>query len=70
MSTREVHQATGMIMAQLGVGAMVAFARLQASAFASGQLLTEVARDVVARLVRFDFDPDIGPDLDVAEPTW
>lgn len=46
MSTREVHQATGTIMAQLGVGAMVAFARLQAFAFASGQLLTEVAHDV------------------------
>jgi hypothetical protein len=49
---------------------MVAFARLQAFAFASGQLLTEVAHDVVARLIRFDFDPDIGPDHHATEPTW
>lgn len=66
MSTREVHQATGMIMAQLGVGAAVAFARLQAFSFASGRLLAEVAHEVVARLLRFDPDPDIGPAL---EPT-
>jgi hypothetical protein len=70
MSTREVHQATGMIMAQLDVGARVAFARLQAFAFASSRLLTEVAHEVVARLLRFDIDPDLDSDIDAAEPTW
>ena len=71
MSTREVHQATGMIMAQLGVDARVAFARLQAFAFGSSRLLTEVAHEVVARLLRFDIDPDLGAaDLGAAEPTW
>lgn len=52
----EVHQATGMIMAQLGVGAQEAFTRLRAHAFAEEQLLREVARDVVARQVRFTRD--------------
>jgi hypothetical protein len=70
MGTREVHQATGMIMAQLDVGARVAFARLQAFAFASGRLLAEVAHEVVDRLLRFDPDPDLGPDLEATEPTW
>lgn len=52
----EVHQATGMVMAQLGIGAQEAFARLRAHAFAEERLLREVARDVVARRVRFTED--------------
>lgn len=70
LGTREVHQATGMIMAQLSVDARSAYSRLQAFAFTSGRLLAEVAHDVVARLLRFDPDPDINLDLDSAEPTW
>lgn len=49
----EVHQATGMISVQLGVSAAVAFARLRAHAFAQERRLRDVARDVVARRLRF-----------------
>ena len=57
LSTREVHQATGMIMAQLGVHAREAYVRLQAFAFANNRLLDDVAHQVVGRLLRFDVDP-------------
>jgi hypothetical protein len=50
----EIHQATGMVVAQLGVGATDAFARLRAYAFAEHRLRGDVARDVVARRLRFD----------------
>jgi hypothetical protein len=49
----EVHQATGMVLAQLGVGAVEALARLRAHAFVEQRLLVDVARDVVARRLRF-----------------
>jgi hypothetical protein len=45
----EVHQATGMISAQLGVSIEDAFVRLRAHAFAERRSLRDVARDVVAR---------------------
>lgn len=51
---RVVHQATGMLIVQLGVGATEAFARLRAHAFASGRPLESVAQDVVARRLTFD----------------
>jgi hypothetical protein len=53
----EVHQATGMILAQLGIPAEDAFVRLRAHAFAARRPLAEVARDVVAR--RLVFTPDM-----------
>ena len=56
-STREVHQATGMVMAQLGLDARSAYVRLQAIAFESGRLLQEVAADVVSRRERLRRDP-------------
>ncbi|MEU5523834.1 GAF and ANTAR domain-containing protein [Streptomyces sp. NPDC047860] len=49
-----VHQAVGMIMAQLGVGADEALARLRGDAFAQGATVLEVALDVVAHRRRFD----------------
>ncbi|MEW1871874.1 MULTISPECIES: GAF and ANTAR domain-containing protein [Streptomyces] len=49
-----VHQAVGMIMAQLGVGADEALARLRADAFAHDRTALEVALDVVAHRRRFD----------------
>ncbi|MFJ8182710.1 GAF and ANTAR domain-containing protein [Streptomyces sp. NPDC096105] len=49
-----VHQAVGMIMAQLGVGADEALARLRGDAFAQGLTVLEAAVDVVARRRRFD----------------
>ncbi|RAK28855.1 ANTAR domain-containing protein [Actinoplanes lutulentus] len=48
-----VHQATGMISAQLDVPIAEAFLRLRAHAFVGGLPLDEVAADVVARRLRF-----------------
>ena len=50
----EVHQATGIVQVQLGVSAEVALVMLRARAFASGRPVAEVARDVVARRLRFN----------------
>jgi AmiR/NasT family two-component response regulator len=52
----EIHQATGMVVAQLGVSPTDAFARLRAHAFSEGVQLGDVARDVVARRLRFTRD--------------
>ena len=49
----EVHQATGMILAQAGVSAEEALAMLRAYAFANERPIDEVACDVVARRIRF-----------------
>lgn len=49
----EVHQATGMVLAQLGISATDALARLRAHAFVEQRLLVDVARDVVSRRLRF-----------------
>jgi len=50
----EVHQATGMISAQLGVSLDEAFVRLRAVSFAENRQLREVAGDVVARRLRLE----------------
>jgi AmiR/NasT family two-component response regulator len=42
-----------MVVAQLGISAADAFARLRAHAFAEQRLLGDVARDVVARRLHF-----------------
>jgi hypothetical protein len=55
-SRAEIHQATGMVVAQLGISVADAFARLRAHAFAEQRLLGDVARDVVARRLRFTKD--------------
>jgi transcriptional regulator with GAF, ATPase, and Fis domain len=55
---REVHQATGMIQAQLGTTATDAFLRLRARAFASGVPVDEVAREIVARRLTFQPAPE------------
>jgi hypothetical protein len=52
-----VHQASGMVAAQLNVSLSEALIRLRAYAFAHDRLVTVVARDVVARLIRFDESP-------------
>jgi len=54
----EVHQATGMIIVQLGVSAAVALVRLRAYAYAHDRPLRDIAADVVARRLRFDRDRD------------
>ena len=54
----EVHQATGIVSVQLGVGLAEALVRLRAHAWAGGRLLAEVAADVVAHRLRLD-DEDL-----------
>jgi hypothetical protein len=56
----EVHQATGMLIAQIGVTAAVALVRLRAYAYAHDERLRDVAASVVARRLRFEHDPEIG----------
>ena len=57
----EVHQATGMIVVQLGVTAAVALSRLRAHAYAHDRRLRDVAADVVARRLRLaDTDAEPG----------
>lgn len=50
----EIYQATGMVMAQLGVDGETALARLRGYAFARDLALEEVAHDVLARRLRFN----------------
>lgn len=52
----EVFQAQGMVAVQLGVPLGDALARLRAYAYACDRRLDDVARDVVARRLRFDGD--------------
>jgi ANTAR domain-containing protein len=49
----EVHQATGMIAIQLGVGVTEALSRLRAHAFAADKPVVDVAREILARQLRF-----------------
>lgn len=49
-----VHQAAGMVSAQLDVTVGQALIRLRAYAFGNDRPLTQVARDVVSRTLRFD----------------
>ncbi|MEW2530847.1 GAF and ANTAR domain-containing protein [Streptomyces sp. NPDC047071] len=56
----EVHQAVGMVMVQLGVGPQYALDLLRARAFAEGRGVSEVAREVVGRRLRFRRDDDNG----------
>lgn len=50
-SRREVHQATGMVAAQLGVDVTDALLVLQAHAFATERTVRDVATDVIARRI-------------------
>jgi hypothetical protein len=58
-SRAEVYQAVGMISVQLGVTLEEALVRLRAHAFAASTPLSDIAGDVVKRLLRFA--PDPGP---------
>lgn len=49
-----VHQASGMVAAQLDVTVGQALVRMRAHAFGNGRPLSRVAEDVVARRLRFD----------------
>ncbi|MET0191534.1 MAG: GAF and ANTAR domain-containing protein [Pseudonocardia sediminis] len=57
-SRTEVHQATGVVLAQLGISAVDALARLRGYAFAHDRPMRDVARDVIDR--RLAFTDDMG----------
>lgn len=52
-SRRLIHQATGMVLAQLGISADDAHLIIQARAFADNRSMHDVAGDVVERRIRF-----------------
>lgn len=52
-SRREVHQATGMVLAQMGITPADALLVLRGHAFASGRPVRDIAADVVARKLDF-----------------
>jgi len=52
----QVHQATGMVMAQLGIGAEDALARLRGAAFGSGRTLLDMADHIVGGRVELSRD--------------
>jgi hypothetical protein len=52
-----VHQAAGMIAVQLGITVADALVQLRARAFSTDRPIVDIARDVVARRLRFA-DPD------------
>ena len=62
-----VHQAAGMVAAQLDVSVAQALIRLRAYAFGNDRPLTEVAADVVARRLRFGDDPGPGTRSDASD---
>jgi hypothetical protein len=49
-----VYQAAGMVSEELGIGVDEALARLRAYAFGNDRLISDVAREVVSRHLRFD----------------
>jgi hypothetical protein len=60
----EIFQAQGMVKVQLGVGLGEAMARLRAHAFAADRPLADVARDIVARRLVLDAQPEGGGSYD------
>jgi hypothetical protein len=50
----ELFQAQGMVMVQLGVSLAEALVRIRAHTYAENRRLNDVARDIVARRLRFD----------------
>lgn len=62
LSRREVHQATGMVLAQLDITSEQAVVLLRAHAFATGRTVRDIATDVVERRLDFSTDyPLTGP---------
>ncbi|MCP9623278.1 ANTAR domain-containing protein [Nocardia otitidiscaviarum] len=67
VSTREIHQATGMVAVQLGVDIADAYSRIVARALTEGRPIEMLAADILTRRIRFDpgdsepgrYDPDV-----------
>jgi len=53
-SRREMHQASGMVAAQLGIAVEDALLVLRGRAYSTNRTVAQVAEDVVARRLRFD----------------
>ncbi|WP_166787916.1 GAF and ANTAR domain-containing protein [Cryobacterium adonitolivorans] len=62
-SRRLIHQATGMVLAQLGTTAEDAHLVIQARAFAENRPMREIAQDVIERRIRFAALTEPGPIL-------
>ncbi len=56
LSRTEVSQATGMLVAQLGLEPAEALVRLRAHAYATGRSATDVARDILDRRLKLEAD--------------
>jgi hypothetical protein len=56
LSRVEVSQATGALVAQLGVEPAEALVRLRAHAYATGRSSTDVARDILERRLTLEAD--------------
>jgi len=56
LSRVEVSQATGMLVAQLGIDPAEALVRLRAHAYATGRTATDVARDILDRRLTLEID--------------
>ena len=52
-SRREVHQATGMVLSQLGISALDARLVIQGHAFAVGRSMQEIAEEIIDRRLNF-----------------
>jgi len=52
-SRREVHQATGMVLSQLGISALDARLVIQGHAFAVGRSMQEIAEEIIDRRLSF-----------------
>ncbi|MFJ9816855.1 GAF and ANTAR domain-containing protein [Streptomyces sp. NPDC101151] len=55
----EVHRAVGMVMVQLDADPEQALDRMRARAFAEGRTISQIARKVLARRLRFRPEPDV-----------
>lgn len=60
-SRRLIHQATGMVLAQMKIQADDAYLLLQARAFAENRPMHDIAQDVVARRIRFTSNSNTEP---------
>jgi hypothetical protein len=56
LSRAEVSQATGMLVAQLGIEPTEALVRLRAHAYATGRSATDVSRDILDRRLKLEAD--------------
>ena len=52
-SRREIHQATGMVLAQLGIPAADAFLVIQGHAFAAGRSMLDISSEIIDRRLSF-----------------